>query len=1034
MKKATAYILVIFLMCIAEETEFLGETRFLFPMCIASAASETTDEHFDKARTLLNDARYAEVAEEFKAIVKLEPDGSEIAQNARYWVGQCYFRIEQFDEALAIFEKLIVEYPKSAIVPVTKLMIGQVQQEKENAKRRARSNTDNGVIIDPKTGVEYTRTTSLVGKSDVIKYTTTGFSLSPDGRFLLWEARVIPLDGSEPFNLVDMPASRGYWSPDMKQIAFCSGSSTWVIPVSPETGRPTGPAKKLLDYHAQVTWSPDSEKIAFLYGAMIRAISIKDGSQSQIVHDTLTSHADWRYDLSWSKDGKNLAYSAYSDGRWNIWLCSTDGGAAIKTVETDRKVTPFWSHDGHWILYTTYDKLHFFHIPEKREFSISLPKELRFPTTFIGPSPDGKKMLFYQPSYDSKYTLKVASSSGGPSLELGRQLTLWGDHYFWSPDSKIIVADGETKEGEPALWIIPLASGDPFPLEMKVSVPSLTGQVGGKVYPRGLSPDCNKLLFFTEQAENTDLWVVPVSLKDGKTTGKAVNVFSGWKGIPVVGEHIWSPNGKEIVLIHKGDVWIAYADGSEPVQRTNNPDIEFFPSWSPDGKMIAYDRQGSLWVIPASGGEARKPPGVQGAWAWSPNSEGFTVADGKSISVVSISDGKTREIRDLKDLEFVSVEEMCWSPDGKHLALIADYNAEYDPEKSKPSRIFVFPVEGGKVTQIASDDDSVFKVSLSWSPDGKWVSYNTEEEVKTRPEATILEANMDELLKKCQVTDWAGKWQPSTSRYCYAKFRDATTDAIRSDGCGQYADYNILDSNLPNGRGEDRVEVFFQGNDFLKLFLYVGRMQWYYNPAPASSRRTEFHFNIGQPTHKFDDYQDNKAVFDILKKYKDGDAYVDRDLNNPRSIHIPITIYKNDADGNDWIQFVVDPNPLSPPKPPPQIDATGTDPRAITQAKVDDFYPDDANIDYWDTGQNGWENNQIVYFLDYGPQGFKVEPILDSNGNQVTWVFTTNNIEPVKLYVYNYRGGTVYLAQYDAVPFQFAVSVNSLADFSFSDP
>lgn len=1009
-------------------------------MCIASTASKTTDEHFDKARALLNDARYAEAAEEFKAIVKLEPDGSEIAQNARYWVGQCYFRIEQFDEALAIFEKLIVDYPKSAIVPVTKLMIGQVQQEKENAKRRTKSNTDNGVIIDPKTGVKYTRTTSLVGKSDIIKYTSTGFSLSPDGRFLLWEARVIPLDGSQPFNLVDMPASRGYWSPDMKQIAFCSGSSTWVIPVSPETGRPTGPAKKLLDYHAQVTWSPDSEKIAFLYGAMIRAISIKDGSQSQIVHDTLTSHADWRYHLTWSHNGKTLTYSAYSDGRWNIWLCSTDGGAAIKTIETNgsSNLTPFFSPDDNWILYQTHEKLHFFHIADKREFSIPLPKGIG---TFLGPSPDGKKMLFYQPSYDFKWTLKVASSSGGPSLELGRQLTLWGVHHFWSPDSKIIVADGETKEGEPAFWVIPLAGGDPFPLEMKVSVPSLTGQVGGKVFPRGLSPDCSKLLFYTEQGENTDLWVVPVSLKDGKTNGKAVNVFSGWKGYSVFGERIWSPDGKEIVLIHKGDVWIAYADGKKPVQRTNNPDIEFFPSWSPDGKMIAYDRQGSLWVIPASGGEARKPPGFQGGWAWSPDNRELTVADGKSISVVSISDGKTREIRDLKDLEFVSVEEMCWSPDGKHLALIADYNAEYDPEKSnKPGRIFVFPADGGKITQIASDDDSVFKFSLSWSPDGKWVSYNTEEDVKTRPESIILETDMDELLKKCQVKDWAGKWQPSTSRYCYAKFRDATTDAIRSDGRGQYADYNILDSNLPNGRGdnplkgEDRIEVFFQGNDFLKLFLYVGRMQWYYNPAPASSRRAEFHFNIGQPAHKFDDYQDNKAVFDILKKYKDGDSYVDRDLNNPRSIHIPIIIYKNDVDGNDLVQFTVDPNPLSPPKPPPQIDAAGTDPRAITQTKVDDFYPDDTNIDYWDTGQNGWENNQIVYVLDYGPQGFNVETLKDSKGNPVTWVFTTNNVEPVKLYVYKYQDGTVYLAQYDAVPFQFAVSVNSLADFSFSNP
>ena len=117
---------------------------------IISAASERTDEHFDRARELLNSGKYMKAAEEFKAIVKLTSDGSEVEQNARYWVGQCYFRMKQFDEALSTFEKIIEDYPKSAIVPVTRIMMKQVQQEKESGKPKA--DPDKKVIIDPKTG------------------------------------------------------------------------------------------------------------------------------------------------------------------------------------------------------------------------------------------------------------------------------------------------------------------------------------------------------------------------------------------------------------------------------------------------------------------------------------------------------------------------------------------------------------------------------------------------------------------------------------------------------------------------------------------------------------------------------------------------------------------------------------------------------------------------------------------------------------------------------------------------------------------
>lgn len=65
----------------------------------------------------------------------------------------------------------------------------------------------------------------------------------------------------------------------------------------------------------------------------------------------------------------------------------------------------------------------------------------------------------------------------------------------------------------------------------------------------------------------------------------------------------------------------------------------------------------------------------------------------------------------------------------------------------EPTRIFVVPSEGGKVTELASDDDD-WKDWIYPSPDGKWISYNSEGYVKTRPQGTIWEVDIKELLRK----------------------------------------------------------------------------------------------------------------------------------------------------------------------------------------------------------------------------------------------------------------------------------------------
>ena len=726
----------------------------IFALPLITDASDTNkkaEQHFEKAIEHIRQLMYEEAIIELEKVIEMVPK-SEIAQDAQYWIGQSYYKAGKYDDALSTFEKLTEEYPESAVTPVTKLMVGRVREAKNNEilKRKISYESGKSVIIDPKTGVKYTKTKTFVGKRDVINWPSY-LNLSPNGKFLLRHNLVIPMNGEESFNLVDMVESAsGHWSPDGKKVVFGLGGAIWVVPVSPETGRATGPAKKLLDGNYQFSarktwWSPDGEKLVFSrdddeVSGDIWTISVKDGALTQITDDPLAE-----YGPAWSPDGKTIAYvkETIAHGKYySIWLVPAEGGMPRRIIDDGSHIS--WSPDGKWLFYENGRK--FFRLADGRVFDFyrDPPDEVG---SFFSWSSDGKKMLFYRQSYDYTCILKVVSSSGGPSFQLGRDLGLWPYVHFWSPDSKMII----TKGGAPidmkyfddlAFWIIPLAGGDALPLDIDVSVI-------GKPHPRSLSPDCKRLLFFVEQGEGKeDLYVAPVSLEDARTTGPAVMVFKGRIGR---GSGSFSPDGSKIAMSHEGDIWIASVKGGKPVQITKTPEIEKGPKWSPDNEMIVYivNKGGGeqiLHVISVSGGEATKildtPVGTDG-YAWSPDGKEIAVISKGVLSAIPIAGGKARQILDLKHQGFVRDEAwgLNWLPDGKYLAFISQ------KVEGGLTQIFKVPAKGGKVTQLSADYDE-WKDWLYPSPDGKWISYDSEGTVKTRPEGAIWEMDLEEILEK----------------------------------------------------------------------------------------------------------------------------------------------------------------------------------------------------------------------------------------------------------------------------------------------
>jgi beta-lactamase regulating signal transducer with metallopeptidase domain/Tol biopolymer transport system component len=629
---------------------------------------------------------------------------------------------------------------------------------------------ESNVFVDPQTGIRFTKFKTISGPSDVID-SSPDLNLSPNRKFLLWEVRVVPLDGSTPFDLVNIPnAGCGSWSPDGRKVVFYAGAM-WLIEVDPETGRPAGSAKKLLEGEYSmgrwgVRWSLDSQRIVFVrWDSQVRGriwtLSIESGELSQGA-DPLSFGII-------SPDGKMVACSdAYGimPGRQDsLRVKPVTGGDVTRVLDGIYPVV--WSADSEWLVCKPKvgggweDRIRFLRIADVREVEVSPPGYL------IRRSPQGRKLLFYRGSYDYRNVLRVVSVTGGPPAELGSPSISFGSfiagYLLWTPDSRSILVGGE-QEGSSrgrGLWTVPLDGKNPQPLVTDSPV----CRQADLLVP---SPDGSKLLLVVWGEDRTaDLWVVPISLSEMQSTGPAVKVFSGmvpptrlWS----IYLDAWSPDSSKIAFIHKRDVWVASADGKSSSQLTQTseqaggsnlrPDGQsvllgnWWPDWSPDGTMIAFcsysQAKGAIYVVPASGAEARVVTGFSGkgqrSYAWSPDGKELTIASENEgvISNFPISGGEAKTVLRVKNLGISRVGWLRWSPDGRLLAFQASVGQKqtlytYQPDSAKPDRLADSNGEIGP---------------WYWSPDSKWISFFSMETVKTRPEGVLWEMDVEKALAK----------------------------------------------------------------------------------------------------------------------------------------------------------------------------------------------------------------------------------------------------------------------------------------------
>jgi Tol biopolymer transport system component len=262
----------------------------------------------------------------------------------------------------------------------------------------------------------------------------------------------------------------------------------------------------------------------------------------------------------------------------------------------------------------------------------------------------------------------------------------------WSRDGKSVIycvsiLDGirnDTTGGRlPYLWRAEIDRRRP-PQRLEIAGPYAS-------FP-SVSPVANRLLF-QKNLQGVHIWRYRVG---GAAEPLIVSSLSEVKGQ-------FSPDGSRIAFVSNrsgevNEIWVAHADGSKPVQMTNNfGRSQGSPCWSPDGRWIAFDSQGQdrrwdLYVMDASGGRPRRITPDDTSAKHTP----FWSHDGKWIYFRSDRTGRNEIWR----VPFAGGTAEEVTRDGGVVANESADGTTLFYTKSESSTLFARPLSGGAEHQL----------------------------------------------------------------------------------------------------------------------------------------------------------------------------------------------------------------------------------------------------------------------------------------------------------------------------------------------
>jgi hypothetical protein len=233
------------------------------------------------------------------------------------------------------------------------------------------------------------------------------------------------------------------------------------------------------------------------------------------------------------------------------------------------------------------------------------------------------------------------------------------------------------------------------------------------------SPDGTLIAFTSHRSGNSDIWLMPPFDPDGDIQPRNLTHHPAWDYSPT-----WSPNGQSVAFVSEREgnpeIFMQHLEGEAALRLTFNAESDRLPAWSPDGKYIAFAgvRNGveAIYRIRPDGTDEQlvtQPPLKGTAPAWSPDSQrlafiGWDEVNRPGIYVIDLNQGEAQQLYEGE----AWLGSLSWSPDGAWLT--------YTSWQAGNHELYALPVAGGSPIRLtinpAWDDFLAVRPNAPFTP------------------------------------------------------------------------------------------------------------------------------------------------------------------------------------------------------------------------------------------------------------------------------------------------------------------------------
>jgi len=475
--------------------------------------------------------------------------------------------------------------------------------------------------------------------------------------------------------------------PTRPEIAFVSGGDIWVVPAK------GGEAHLLVSHPAEESrplYSPDGAKLAFVStrtgGGDIYILTLASGELKRLTFDDRLDQLD-----SWSRDGKWIYFSNGSQdvgGKNDLFRVSPEGGTPMP-VSADRFTNEFQA----------------------------------------APAPDGSTVAFaargngdsqwwrHGHSHLDESEIWVRKEGSPATYEKLVDLNGRNAWPMWMPDGKSIYFMSD-RSGAQNLWTLPF--GD--------KLKQVTKFTDGRVLWPSIGYDGKSVVFERDfkiwqlDTRSGEAYAIPITLVGSAATPEVQHLtLNSFNDLSL------SADGRKVALVAHGEVFAASAkDGGAAHRVTHTPGPETQVIWAPDSTRLAYlsEREAVTHVFlydfaHRTEAQLTKDALPDQAIKFSPDGKSLAfVRNDKELRVIDLESKQDR----LAASGFIS-GSYAWAPDNQWIAYVA-------ADDRGLRNIYLVGASGGATHQVSFLSNSNLN-SVQWSPDGKFLIFETSQRTET---------------------------------------------------------------------------------------------------------------------------------------------------------------------------------------------------------------------------------------------------------------------------------------------------------------